>query len=254
MSTASSEPQPREGRTPAAEPQPGFVYGQPAMGNPSPGPWPYEPSPYGPPQGGIPPAYPYPPPWMPPQGEQAFQPAPPPGMWPLKGGDTSYPSPSKQQAGATAAVVLLWAVAASALATSAVNAYFAFLDMIPEDLWGFAEPSFTGLYTSYGQDRTMTVFYSSASVVLTMLAAAALIVCAISLRRGRRWARPLGTVSLIVAVLSNTVLPYLSLSVSDLFGSITVALAVASVIALFRRPVAAYLDSMNEAAEPRSGQ
>ena len=63
--------------------------------------------------------------------------------------------------------------------------------------------------------------------------AAVLVLCAVFLRKGRRWARTLGTVFLCLTLGS--------IVGGSIFALITIALAIATIVLLFRPPVTAFL-------------
>lgn len=86
----------------------------------------------------------------------------------------------------------------------------------------------------------MWVLFAGAVVNATLL-----VVSAIFLRRGRRWARILGTV-----VLALTIFSFFNAGVLAL---ITVALAIASIVMLFRPGVTAFLNAHNTFANPYAG-
>jgi hypothetical protein len=98
---------------------------------------------------------------------------------------------------------------------------------------------------SFEEFRTVLVGVLWAAFVGAIVNAAILVVSAIFLQRGRRWARTLGTVFLALTIFSFVV--------SGLFALITVGLAVASIVLLFRPGVTAYLNAHNTFANPYAG-
>ncbi|WP_415855613.1 hypothetical protein [Sinomonas sp. G460-2] len=150
------------------------------------------------------------------------------------------PSAAAQQSGVNVAFWLL-------IATAAVEAVLA--------IFGLAINSAVDLramFTEQTSSRSTAITYEQFhQIILTVLwivfvgalvNAAVLGLCAAFLRRGRRWARILGTVFLCLSVLS-----VLS---SGLFALITIALAIVTIIMLFRPTVSAYIAAHNAFANP----
>ena len=79
-------------------------------------------------------------------------------------------------------------------------------------------------------------------LVCVIINAAVLVLCAVFLRRGKRWARTLGTVFLCLTLGS--------IIGGSIFALITIALAITTIVLLFRPPVTAYLAGKDGFAGP----
>ncbi|AMM33915.1 hypothetical protein SA2016_3252 [Sinomonas atrocyanea] len=94
-------------------------------------------------------------------------------------------------------------------------------------------------FEQFRQIISTFVWLAMAGVVVN---AAVLVLCGVFLMRGRRWARILGTVFLCL-----TLGAFLA---GGVFSLITIGLAVASVVLLFRPAVTAFLAAQNQFANP----
>lgn len=152
------------------------------------------------------------------------------------------PGAAAQQSGVNVAFWLL-------IATAAVEVVLAIVGLMA------AMNSTADLQTMFDQQTstrgTGMTFEDFHRIVITVLwivfvgalvNAAILVLCAVFLRRGRRWSRILGTIFLCLTVLS-----FLS---SGLFALVTVALAIVTIVMLFRGTVSAFIAGQNTFANP----
>ena len=98
---------------------------------------------------------------------------------------------------------------------------------------------------TFEEFRSLLLTFLWTSFAGAIVNAAVLVLCAVFLRKGRRWARTLGTV-----FLSLTVFNFI---VSGFFALITVAIAIVTIVMLFRPPVTAFLNAHNTFANPYDG-
>lgn len=264
----STPQQPDEPQNPAPHepesPRPAPKYGQYAPGHePQAGNPPYAPQQ---PQQGEPPRYGQGAQGQPPQGQPAQGQPPQYGQGGGQYGQSQYgqsqygqsqfgqsqfgqpqygaptPGAAAQQSGVNVAFWLL-------IATAAVEVVLAIVGLMA------AMNSTADLQTMFDQQTstrgTGMTFDDFHRIVITVLwivfvgalvNAAILVLCAVFLRRGRRWSRILGTIFLCLTVLS-----FLS---SGLFALVTVALAIVTIVMLFRRTVSAFIAGQNTFANP----
>lgn len=263
MSTSSPQPdQPRDdeersgpaqppGPPEPKEPRPAPRYGEYAPGQQAP--------PYGQPHYGQQPPYGQQAPYgQPPQYGQYGQ-APQYGQQPQYG-QPPYGQPAQQygqpagywappqEAQRKAVTVAFWLLIATAVVEVLMGIFGLAVNM--SNLSAFRtiyDEQTAGQPTqiSFEEFRSVLVTVLWAAFVGAIVNAAILVVSAIFLQRGRRWARTLGTVFLALTIFSFVV--------SGLFALITVALAVASIVLLFRPGVTAYLNAHNTFANPYTG-
>lgn len=228
---------------PGAAGRPAPRYGQYAPGHEG-----QQPPQYGQPQFGQQPQYGQQPPQygqQPPQYGQGqySQPAYPPPYGTTAG--FGAPSPQQQRSAVRSASVLLFATAAVELVIAVLATIVALA--IPADalreLYDQASGSSSGMsFAQFRQFISGFVWFALACVVVN---AAVLVVCGIFLPKGRRWARTTGTIFLCLTIGS--------VFSGGLFALVTIALAVAAIVALFRSPVTAFLAAQNQFANPYSG-
>lgn len=156
---------------------------------------------------------------------------------------------SEQNAGVTVAMILMVATAASGMAVSGVSSLMNAGILDPATLREEFDSVEAGVFSSFEQFRSMVLFFVWTPLVVVVLTGSALIACAIKVRAGRLWARPIGVVSLCLVAL--VLLPDLFLYF-DVLVLVVVALAVAAWIALYRPAVSAYLSYANLDANAKS--
>jgi hypothetical protein len=266
MSTSSPQPdEPRddEGK-PAGPGEPEEPRSAPRYGQYAPGPQPPQSGQQAPPQYGQygpPPQYGQygqPPQYgqygQPPQYGQYGQPPqysqqygqPPYGQ---QGGYNTYWTPP-QEAQQKAVMLAFWLV----IATAVLEVVLAIVGILAVSNTAALRSLFDQFNEQAGTTTRTLTFQEFQSLIVTVMwvlfagavvNAALLVVSAIFVRRGRRWARILGTV-----VLALTIFSFFNAGVLAL---ITVALAIASIVMLFRPGVTAFLNAHNTFANPYSG-
>ncbi|MDQ4492044.1 hypothetical protein RBS60_17725 [Sinomonas sp. ASV486] len=248
-SAPAGRPAPRYGQyapgfEPNAQQQPP-AYGQPQYGQPPYGqqqpPAHGQPN-YGQPQyGQQPPAYGQPQYGQPPYGQQPpYSPQPP--TYGYGGPGYGAPGPEAQQAAVRRASLLLFV-------TAAVEVVIGFIATMAElnlpasalrDLFNRAGGAQAGItFEQFRQIISTFVWVAMSGAVVNAIV---LVLCGVFLSRGRRWARVLGTVFLCLTILA--------FFAGGLFSLLTMALAVASMVMMFRPAVTAFLNANNQFANP----
>lgn len=224
------------GHQAAPQQQPG-AYGQPPAYGQQPPVYGQQPGAYG-----QPPAY----------GQQpgAYGQQPPAyGQQPAYGQPPAYgtpgfgaPGPEAQRSAVRRASLLLFATAAAEV----VIGFFATLITLGtptsalRNLFNDAGGASSGItFEQFRQIINTFVWFAMAGVVVN---AAVLVLCGVFLMRGRRWARTLGTVFLCLTLGA--------FFAGGVFSLITIGLAIASVVLLFRPAVSAFLAAQNPFTNP----
>ncbi|GAB3278718.1 hypothetical protein GCM10027449_18950 [Sinomonas notoginsengisoli] len=178
-------------------------------------------------------------PWQQPSyGQSQWQ---QPGMY---GSAPGYgvPGPQEQRSAVRKASILLFATAAAEV----VIGFFATMVTLNtptgalRDLFNQAGGASSGIsFEQFRQILGTLVWFAVAGAVVNAIV---LVLCGVFLSRGRRWARALGTVFLCL-----TLGAFFS---GGLFSLITIGLAVAGVVTMFRPGVTAFLNAKNSFANP----
>jgi hypothetical protein len=155
------------------------------------------------------------------------------------------PTPEQQRSAVRTASTLLFATAGAELVIAIIATIVTLA--IPadtlRDMYEQAGGASSGMpFPAFQQFISGFVWFALVCVAVN---AAILVACGLALPKGRRWARTAGTVFLCLTIGS--------VMAGGFFALITIALAIASIVYLFRPPVTAFLAAQNQFANPYSG-
>ncbi|BCT77408.1 hypothetical protein SCMU_32500 [Sinomonas cyclohexanicum] len=156
----------------------------------------------------------------------------------------NVPGPDEQRTAVRRASILMFATAAAEVVISAfvITTILNMPTSTLRDMFNQVSSAAGTSAISFAefQQAIRTFLYFAIGCVIVN--AAVIVLCGVFLARGKRWARTVGTVFLCLTLGS--------FFAASIYALVTIALAVASVVLLFRPAVTAFLNSRNQFANP----